>query len=144
MDTTESPDDQIFTALKVRILKVLYGRYPVLYNYLTTFSNEDLLNLYYDYTSKGDWTTLESSKIEIDAHITAIRDGTAKGTGWTSWLSEKLSKVGLGLPSGNYCNAYIDRVDDQLALFTIFVDYKTEVKRLEDQQFVDEVLESES
>jgi hypothetical protein len=143
MEATESSDDQIFSDLKIRILKVLYGRYPVLYNYLTSCSDEDLLSLYYDYTSTGDWRTLESSKAEVDAHVKLIREKKTDG-GWTPWITGILGRVGLGIPTGNYCDAYIDRVDDQLALFQIFVDYRTAVKNLEDRQFSETVIESES
>lgn len=142
-------DQDIFTNLKARCLQILYGRYTILYGYLASFSNEQLLELYYDYTDPihgWDWSTLEQCKINIDAHIIELQEQQKKGGILTSIgniMSNAVSMVGLGnLPDKDFCNAYIDKPEDQKKLFELFLEYRKEVKALEERQFGAEIYES--
>jgi hypothetical protein len=151
-------DQVIFTNLKARCLQILYGRYTILYGYLASFSNEQLLELYYDYTDPvhgWDWSTLEQCKINIDAHIIELQEQQKKGSSsdWDNWarmrlgkigyiMSNAVSMVGLGnLPDKDFCNAYIDKPEDQKKLFELFLEYRAEVKALEERQFGSELNE---
>lgn len=142
-------DQVIFTNLKARCLQILYGRYTVLYGYLASFSNEQLLDLYYDYTdpTRGwDWSTLEQCKAHIDAHILELQEQQKKGGILTSIgniMSNAVSMVGLGnLPDKDFCDAYIDKPEDQKKLFELFLEYRKEVRALEERQFGSELNES--
>ena len=123
------------TALRARCLDLLQNRYLILHNYLNSLTEEDLLEIYVEVTTTGDWSTFEACKATIDARIKAYKDDTTKSGQIGTYLSKVggwgLNLLGLGLPDKDFCDTYVNNPQDQQTLYGLFVEAKAAVERVE-------------